>query len=259
MKTLLYVTVVVSLFGAVVVGAAPAGANEHHDPESIIRWTEDWPTYIDPAVGTDFSDSMALVQLYDTLVFPSLDGSIQPHLAETWDVSDDGLTYTFHLREGVKFHNGDELTAEDVVFSADRLFDIGEGFAYLLRTTDEEGSNSDGEVSYGSRLRAVKSWGGSARDHSRSRSRDSQNPQVTISIPGDIVPTDTRGEDVFRAASSDDDEDSVSGVICQRCDIYTGLIGMNQDASGFPSLEKVNGARVSVIPIRVANVFFPQY
>ena len=139
MKTLLYVAVVVSLFGAVLVGAAPAYADEHN-PESIIRWVEDWPTYIDPAVGNDFSDSMALVNLYDTLVLAELDGSIRPHLAEKWDVSDDGLTYTFHLREGVKFHNGDELTAEDVVFSAERLFDIGEGFAYLLQTKDPDGN-----------------------------------------------------------------------------------------------------------------------
>jgi len=139
MKTLLYVTVVVSLLGAVLVGATPTFAEEH-DPESIIRWCEDWPTYIDPAVGNDFSDSMALVNLYDTLVIPTLDGLISPHLAEKWDVSDDGLTYTFHLREGVKFHNGDELTAEDVAFTADRLFDIGEGFAYLLQTKDPEGN-----------------------------------------------------------------------------------------------------------------------
>jgi len=139
MKTLLYLTVVVSLVGVALLGALPVAAEEHN-PDSIVRWTEDWPTYIDPAVGTDFSDSMALVNLYDSLVFPSLDGSIQPALAETWDVSDDGLTYTFHLRQGVKFHNGDELTAEDVAFSAQRLFDIGEGFAYLLRTVDADGN-----------------------------------------------------------------------------------------------------------------------
>jgi len=111
-----------------------------HNPDSIVRWCEDWPTYIDPAVGTDFSDSMALVNLYDTLVFPNLDGSVRPYLAESWAVSDDYLTYTFHLRKGVKFHNGDELTAEDVVFSTERLLNIGEGFAYLLQTKDAQGN-----------------------------------------------------------------------------------------------------------------------
>jgi peptide/nickel transport system substrate-binding protein len=111
-----------------------------HNPDSIVRWVEDWPTYIDPAVGTDFSDSMALVNLYDTLVFPALDGSIGPHLATEWSVSPDNLTYTFELRDDAKFHNGDPLTAEDVVFSAERLFTIGEGFSYLLRTQDKDGN-----------------------------------------------------------------------------------------------------------------------
>ena len=47
-------------------------------------------------------------------------------------MSKDGLTYTFTLRKNVKFHNGDPLTAEDVVFSAQRLMTIGEGYAYLF-------------------------------------------------------------------------------------------------------------------------------
>lgn len=111
-----------------------------HNPDSIVRWTEDWPTYIDPAVGTDFSDSMALANLYDGLVFPELDGSIKPHLATKWTVSDDNLTYTFELRQDAKFHNGDPVTAQDVVFSAERLFTIGEGFSYLLQTKDEAGN-----------------------------------------------------------------------------------------------------------------------
>ena len=139
MKTLLYLTVVVSMIAVAFIGALPAAAAEHN-PDSIVRWTEDWPTYIDPAVGTDFSDTQALVNLYDSLVFPKLDGSVEPALAESWDVSDDGLTYTFHLRPDVKFHNGDVLTAEDVVFSAERLFTIGEGFSYVLRTVDADGN-----------------------------------------------------------------------------------------------------------------------
>ena len=139
LKSLLYLMILVALLAITVIGVAVASAAEHN-PESIVRWCEDWPTYIDPAVGTDFSDTMALVNLYDSLVFPNLDGSVRPHLAEKWDISDDFLTYTFHLRKGVKFHNGDELTAEDVVFSTERLFDIGEGFAYLLQTRDDQGN-----------------------------------------------------------------------------------------------------------------------
>jgi len=101
----------------------------------IIRATEDWPTYIDPAVGSDFSDSISLVNLYDSLVFPQPDGTVVPHLATGWSVSPDGLTYTFTLRDGVKFHNGDTLKAEDVEFSLQRLMTIGEGYGYLFTST----------------------------------------------------------------------------------------------------------------------------
>lgn len=61
-------------------------------------------------------------QIYDTLAVDNPDdptGDMLPRVAESWEVSDDGLCYTFHLRQGVKFHNGDEVTAEDVGFSLD--------------------------------------------------------------------------------------------------------------------------------------------
>lgn len=100
--------------------------------ESIIRMTEDWPVFLDPGVGSKFSDSIALANTYDTLVFPNPDGSVRPELANKWDILDNGLTYKFYLRNGVKFHNGDEVTAEDVAFSMNRLLKIGQGFAYLF-------------------------------------------------------------------------------------------------------------------------------
>ncbi|GAG52115.1 unnamed protein product, partial [marine sediment metagenome] len=139
LKSLLYLMVLVTLLAISVTGVAVASATEHN-PESIVRFCMDWPTYIDPAVGSDYSDTMAIVQLHDSLIFPNLDGSIRPHLAEKWDISDDFLTYTFYLKEGVKFHNGDELTAEDVVFSTERLVSIGEGRAYILQSKDTQGN-----------------------------------------------------------------------------------------------------------------------
>lgn len=113
------------------------------DRSSIIRMTEDWPTYIDPAVGSSFSDCIAIVNLYDSLVFPNPDGSVRPHLAESWDVSEDNLVYTFHLKRGVKFHSGNELTADDVAFSMNRLLTIGEGFAYLFTPVMDEAVSVD--------------------------------------------------------------------------------------------------------------------
>ncbi len=97
-----------------------------------LRVTFAWPTYIDPAVGSDFSSSASFVNLYDSLVYPTPEGDVVPHVAERWDTSADGLTWTFYLRKGIKFHDGSELTAEDVAFSMDRLTTIGEGYAYLF-------------------------------------------------------------------------------------------------------------------------------
>lgn len=111
------------------IGLASIGAEQ---PKRELRITFAWPTYIDPAVGSDFSSSSSFVNLYDTLVYPTTVGDVVPHAAESWDVSADGLTWTFHLKQGIKFHDGSELTAEDVAFSMDRLTTIGEGYAYLF-------------------------------------------------------------------------------------------------------------------------------
>ncbi len=123
------IMILMMILGILVIGATAAAQTK--DENSIIRMTEDWPTYCDPAVGSDFSDTIALVNIHDTLVFPNPDGSVRPHVATKWDVSEDGLTYKFYIRKGVKFHSGNELTAEDVAFSMNRLLTIGEGYAYL--------------------------------------------------------------------------------------------------------------------------------
>lgn len=103
-----------------------------NESKSILRTCAAWPTYIDPAVGSDTSSSTALVNLYDSLFYPDENGKPQSHLAESWESSEDGLTRTFYLRKGVKFHDGTELTAEDVKFSMDRLTTIGEGYGFLF-------------------------------------------------------------------------------------------------------------------------------
>jgi peptide/nickel transport system substrate-binding protein len=97
-----------------------------------LRVTFAWPTYIDPAVGSDFSSSSTFVNLYDTLVYPTPDGGVKPNVAERWETSEDGLTWTFYLRDDVTFHDGSKLTADDVAFTMDRLVEIGEGYGYMF-------------------------------------------------------------------------------------------------------------------------------
>jgi peptide/nickel transport system substrate-binding protein len=61
--------------------------------------------------------------VYDTLVMVNVEGRIAPSLAESWTASDDGLTWTFQIRRNVKFDNGRAMTAEDVVYSINRIRD----------------------------------------------------------------------------------------------------------------------------------------
>ena len=120
---------------------APAATSAPAAPEAakrVLRVTFSWPNRIDPAVGNDYASSTSLANLYDSLVFPNAKGLVDPWLAESWDVSDDGLTYTFHLRKDAKFHDGTPVKASDVVYSYDRLKTIGEGYAYLA-TSGVEG------------------------------------------------------------------------------------------------------------------------
>ena len=86
---------------------------------------------IDPARGSDYTELLAMYNIYSSLVFPDSAGVSQPKLAESWTASPDGLTYTFKLKKGVKFHDGSELTAEDVKFSMDRMLALRDGYSWL--------------------------------------------------------------------------------------------------------------------------------
>jgi peptide/nickel transport system substrate-binding protein len=88
---------------------------------------------LDPAKHTDETQSLIVMNLYDPVVYPTKGGPPTAHLAESWTVSPDGLTYTFKIRKGVKFHDGSELTAEDVAFSIARIIRMGKGFAWLWK------------------------------------------------------------------------------------------------------------------------------
>lgn len=91
---------------------------------------------IDPARGTDYTQVMAMVNLYDPLVFPNEDGEIESHVAEDWSVSDDNQTYTFTIRDDIQFHSGNQLTAEDVQYSLERLLAINQGYASQFSVID---------------------------------------------------------------------------------------------------------------------------
>ncbi|KAA2313837.1 ABC transporter substrate-binding protein [Pseudooceanicola sediminis] len=80
------------------------------------------PKALDPAAVTAVNDFRILMNVYDGLVrYKSGTLEVEPALATDWDISEDGTVYTFHLREGVKFHDGSDFDAEAVKFNFDRM------------------------------------------------------------------------------------------------------------------------------------------
>jgi peptide/nickel transport system substrate-binding protein len=88
------------------------------------------PAGFDPQRGPSGMSHVVIEQVYSTLMALDPDAKPYPELAESHEVSDDGLQYTFKLRDGVVFHNGDPLTADDVKFSFDRLRAKDSGYSY---------------------------------------------------------------------------------------------------------------------------------
>ena len=104
----------------ILVAAAPAAAAR----EGQMTWAVHVslaPTWFDPAETSGIiTPWMVLYALHDAMVKPIPGNPVAPSLAESWSASPDGLVYELVLRKGVRFHNGDSVTAEDVRFSFER-------------------------------------------------------------------------------------------------------------------------------------------
>lgn len=122
--------------------AAPAMAQDIKPGGTMTVTYKDDVTTLDPAIGYDWQNWSMIKSLFDGLMdYKPGTTELVPDLAESFEVSADGLTYTFKLRHGVKFHNGREMKAADVKYSLDRVvqpetqspgagfFDSIEGFA----------------------------------------------------------------------------------------------------------------------------------
>jgi len=94
---------------------------ESKGEDSLIFGLIQEPTTLDSLTSAERITWLPVSAIYDTIVFKDDDQKLLPGLAEEWDISDDGLTYTFKIREGVKFHNGETLTADDVAFTIEKL------------------------------------------------------------------------------------------------------------------------------------------
>jgi peptide/nickel transport system substrate-binding protein len=112
-KTLLSAVSVLVIFGIFhpCLAAAPEGVLKQ-----AIHWnvSADW---VDPSITGIYMSFFPLMLFHDALLKPMPEGSYTPCLAESWKISPDAKVFEFNLRKGVKFHNGDTMTAEDVIFS----------------------------------------------------------------------------------------------------------------------------------------------
>ena len=94
------------------------------------------PDGIDPTITNNSFAVPFLVNCFEGLVTYDSDGGIVPGNAESWDVNDDLTVYTFHLREGLKWSDGSDLTAQDYVYTALRVLTPSTTAQYLNMYTD---------------------------------------------------------------------------------------------------------------------------
>ncbi len=145
MKTYLVSTVAAA---ALALGLSAASAQVTPDPDAknggaiIITYQDDVAT-LDPSICNDWQNWSMIKSLFDGLMdYKPGTTELVPDLAESYEISEDGQTFTFKLRQGVKFHNGREMNAEDVKYSIDRVVNPetqspGQGFFASIKGYDE--------------------------------------------------------------------------------------------------------------------------
>ncbi|HEY0565115.1 MAG TPA: ABC transporter substrate-binding protein, partial [Terriglobales bacterium] len=98
-----------------------AGCARKPDANTVVMIIESSPTNLDPRIGTDAQSERISDLIFDSLVHRGDHFEMQPWLAQSWDISPDGTTYTFHLRKNIRFHDGRPLTSRDVKWTFDSV------------------------------------------------------------------------------------------------------------------------------------------
>lgn len=139
----------ITAFLAVAACSAPDAGADTDGEETFVVAETTAPSSLDPQGSGLFADRFAWQMSYECLMNTTPEGEVVPSLASGYERSDDGLTYTFTLREGVEFSNGDELDADDVVYTFDRIKDgPGEYDKELFPTWDSVAKVDDSTVDF---------------------------------------------------------------------------------------------------------------
>jgi len=143
---------VAAFMAALIVVGGAAQAAPKQGGEMVVTYKDDIST-LDPAIGYDWQNWSMIKSLFDGLMdYKPGTTELIPDLAESYTISDDGLTYTFKLRPGVKFHNGRTLTAADIKYSIERSVNPktqspGQGFFWQIAGFEEMTSGKANELS----------------------------------------------------------------------------------------------------------------
>ena len=124
-KKFLALVLLMTLLGTVLSGCGDGSAAETQKSradtnELVVGIAQDLDDSLDPHKTVKAGTREVMFNVFEGLMKPTTDGDLTPAIAEKYEVSEDRRTYTFHLREGVQFHNGETVTAEDVVYSIQR-------------------------------------------------------------------------------------------------------------------------------------------
>ena len=126
MKRILYILLSVLLLGSLLVTGCQLGQGAPTVEGELSLYGID-PITLDPAISAEMLSHEYIMQIFGGLVWLDDDLKPAPDVAERWEVSDDGRTYTFYLRQDVRFHDGREVKAEDVKYSLERACDPATG------------------------------------------------------------------------------------------------------------------------------------
>ena len=135
------------------VASGTARADEIKQGGSMVVTYKDDISTLDPAIGYDWQNWSMIKSLFDGLMdYKPGTTDLVPDLAESYEVAPDGLSYTFKLRQGVKFHNGRELTAADVKWSIERAVQPetqspGQGFFNMIKGFEDVTAGKANELS----------------------------------------------------------------------------------------------------------------
>ena len=124
-KKFLALVLLMTLLGTVLSGCGDGSAAETQKSradtnELVVGIAQDLDDSLDPHKTVKAGTREVMFNVFEGLMKPTPDGDLTPAIAESYEVSENRMTYTFHLREGVQFHNGKTVTAEDVVYSIQR-------------------------------------------------------------------------------------------------------------------------------------------